>query len=96
MSVLRFKKNTLILASIGLGYFLWLILFSIGQISYLPPCIIKSYTGVSCFACGTNHAFLELATGNYLSSWNTNPLAIILILTTIIYLSVQLKKQKNE
>lgn len=51
---------------------LWLVLPA-----YLPPCTLRTLTGVPCPTCGTTHAAVALLRGHVLEALRANPLAAI-------------------
>lgn len=77
-------KYTTIISILILGYF-FLYKFS-GSIGEHTVCIIKNVTGVSCPACGSTRATVELMQGNLVNAAIINPLGIITnILITISF-----------
>lgn len=66
-------------------------------IQWMPPCLIKWLTGFSCFACGTNRSIMLLLKGDFMLSFQMNPLGIVTVLgiTLLLIMDFILFKQKH-
>ncbi len=52
-----------------------LLLIKVNPAGIIRPCVFRAVTGVPCPACGTVHAFRDLAAGRIGPAFESNPLA---------------------
>jgi hypothetical protein len=57
---------------------------------HLLPCPFKFLTGCDCPTCGTQRSILSLLKGDFLKSWEFNPLGLGLFFLGSVYLLMRL------
>lgn len=50
---------------------------------FAPPCLLKTFTGVPCPACGTTRAALALASGHPAAALRWNPLGALALVALV-------------
>lgn len=93
--IVYLKKRVLIISLLG-SYLLLLIANNLQVINWLPPCPIKSLTGVSCVGCGTNRALVALLHGNFSDAFSLNPLGTFLPLCLLVFFIFDYQSFKNQ
>ncbi len=92
---MELSKNFRLLIIFGFAYSLLLTGNAAGIIHWLPPCLIRHYTGYECLGCGLNRSLVAFLQGNITGAIELNPL-IIFVLPLILFLMVHLfRKSKN-
>jgi hypothetical protein len=57
---------------------------------HLLPCPFKFLTGCDCPTCGTQRSILSLLKGDFLKSWEFNPLGLGLVCLMSVYLFMRI------
>lgn len=79
-------KKTLIVTMPLWGFALLVLakqLYAAWVMPYMPPCILRTFTGLLCPSCGMTHAVFALCRGDIAAAWRYNaliPLAVLLFL----------------
>jgi hypothetical protein len=94
-------KSSVWYAVLRLGFFLFLpLVFYVIPISFQDKfgslCLIKRFTGVECWGCGTRHALYSIMNLEFLQAWNYNKLSFA-VFAVLVYLWFKyvIKEYKN-
>ena len=77
-------NHELIWASIGTLVLLGAVLLSVLP-HYQYPCMFLKLTGKPCLSCGMTRSFTYAVRGHFLIAWRWNPLGLVLMLGTLLY-----------
>ncbi|PIE90697.1 MAG: hypothetical protein CR997_04600 [Acidobacteria bacterium] len=57
---------------------------AVAGLEFLPPCPVRTWTGIPCPGCGMTRACLSLSQGKWQQAWHYNPLAYLLVLLAVL------------
>lgn len=66
-------------------------LYAAWVMPFMPPCILRTFTGLLCPSCGMTHAVFALCRGDIAEAWQCNaliPLAVLLFVAWYIELLI--------
>lgn len=67
-------------------------LYAAWVMPHMPPCILRTFTGLLCPSCGMTHAVFALCRGDIAAAWQYNaviPLGVVLFLIWYIELLIR-------